>query len=47
MAARLHLGGGAIDGPGGAGGRGGGMAGMFVFAVFVAVNSFASWHLRK
>jgi hypothetical protein len=24
-----------------------GMPGMFVFAVFVAVNSFASWHLRK
>ena len=21
--------------------------GMFAFAVFVAVNSFASWHLRK
>jgi hypothetical protein len=24
-----------------------GMAAMFGFAVFVAVNSFASWHLRK
>jgi hypothetical protein len=23
------------------------MAGMFVFVVFVAVSSFASWHLRK